>query len=117
MDDWLGNGKLVDLCPVLLPAEDLKKSLASHISLHLPWDQIPLVQSLPLEGEEMDMPRWVGNGSDIFNARLVYKVGLAPPPVDHKCWILVWKFGGSMRFSVHIWQARCYGLKSRMMPI
>lgn len=49
MDDWLGNGKLVDLCPVLLPAEDLKKSLASHISLHLPWDQIPLVQSLPLE--------------------------------------------------------------------
>lgn len=65
----------------------------------------------------MDMPRWVGNGSDIFNARLVYKVGLAPPPVDHKCWILVWKFGGSMRFSVHIWQARCYGLKSRVLLV
>lgn len=84
---WLEDGNLVELCSIEVPIEELQQSLEAYLNLHLPWNGIPFVQTLPVAvlnklqlvtvfGDVRDNPKWAWEGNDIFSSRVAYNNSL-----------------------------------------
>lgn len=119
---------LIRLQPVSEASRPKNKTKQAGPIMNINWDQIPLVQSLPLdvigklnlssltnrEGE-VDKLQWKLHASGQISSKSTHLLCLAPQPVDQNCWQKLQKFGGPLWFTLHSWQSQWRSLNTRSL--
>lgn len=111
LDDWLGEGALMDLCPFEILVDALRTTLAEYGALQHNWNNIPIVGQLPLDilnklqlvhpaplGKKEDRLRWNLESNGLSSFLSTYQLLLQVLASNQQAWKQIWKFAGPCIF-------------------